>query len=95
MTFQPASTNADWLLALKAYLGVTAIANLAWETLHLPLYTIWTTGSPREQACAVLHCTKGDLRIARSGSRSDRRRCVISATAFYEARLFFEQLLQR
>lgn len=48
MTFQPASTNADWLLALKAYLGVTAIANLAWETLHLPLYTIWTTGSPRE-----------------------------------------------
>ena len=57
MTFQPASTNVDWLLALKAYLGVTAIANLAWETLHLPLYTIWTTGSPREQACgrSALH----------------------------------------
>ena len=45
---------------------MTAIASLAWETLHLPLYTIWTTGSFRDQAFAVLHCTAGDVLIALS-----------------------------
>lgn len=66
MTSHPASTNADWLAALRAYLGVSAIANVIWETLHLPLYTIWTTASAGHQAFAVLHCTAGDILIALS-----------------------------
>jgi hypothetical protein len=43
-----------------------ALANLIWETLHLPLYTLWTQGSAGEKAFAVLHCTGGDLLIALS-----------------------------
>jgi hypothetical protein len=35
-----------------------------WEVLHLPLYTIWTSGTLREQAFAAGHCTLGDLVIA-------------------------------
>lgn len=44
-------------------LAVTAL-NLFWELAHLPLYTIWTTGSARENLFAVLHCTVGDAMIA-------------------------------
>ncbi len=43
---------------------MTVIANLIWETLHLPLYTIWTTASTGQLAFAVLHCTAGDVLIA-------------------------------
>jgi hypothetical protein len=53
-----------WLLGLRAYLGVIFVGNLIWEVFHLPLYTIWPTGSAREQAFAVVHCTLGDLLIA-------------------------------
>ena len=53
-------------MALRTYLGVTAIANVIWETLHLPLYTIWTTASAGRLAVAVLHCTAGDILIALS-----------------------------
>ena len=38
--------------------------NLVWESLQLPLYTIWTTGTGKQQAFAVLHCTVGDAMIA-------------------------------
>ena len=55
-----------WLLGLRVYLGVILVGNLIWETLHLPLYTIWTTGTPWERAFAVVHCTLGDLLIAAS-----------------------------
>lgn len=34
------------------------------ESLHLPLYTIWSYGSIGERAFAVVHCTGGDLLIA-------------------------------
>ena len=64
MTSSPESTGGDWLAAVRAYLGVTAVANLMWEAFHLPLYTIWTSGSLQEQAFAVLHCTVGDVLIA-------------------------------
>lgn len=40
------------------------LANLAWETAQLPLYTIWGKGTAREKAFAVLHCTGGDVLIA-------------------------------
>ena len=54
----------DWLRAFRVYLGAIAIGNLVWETLQLPLYTIWTIGTAGEQAFAVVHCTGGDLLIA-------------------------------
>jgi hypothetical protein len=55
-----------WLSGLRIYLGTILMGNLIWETLHLPLYTIWTTGSRGENAFAVYHCTLGDLLIALS-----------------------------
>ena len=42
------------------YLGLLLIANLAWEVVQLPLYTLWTEASAGEIAWAVLHCTAGD-----------------------------------
>lgn len=55
--------HTDWLRALKVYLGVVATGNLVWEGMHLPLYTIWTSGTVDERAFAVLHCTGGDILI--------------------------------
>ena len=57
---------SDWLRALRVYLAVIVPANLAWETLQLPLYTIWTTGTVAERTFAVVHCTGGDALIALS-----------------------------
>ena len=54
----------DWIAALRAYLSATAFLNLFWEAAQLPLYTIWTDGTIREKAFAVLHCTMGDVLIA-------------------------------
>ncbi|MFN0217386.1 MAG: hypothetical protein ACKVP4_01085 [Hyphomicrobium sp.] len=60
---------ADWNERFRAaviYLGVAAIAHLAWETLQLPLYTIWSSAARWEIAFAVIHCTVGDIMIASS-----------------------------
>lgn len=46
------------------FLGAMAAGNLLWEMAHVPLYTLWVTGSPGEIAYAVLHCTVGDVMIA-------------------------------
>ena len=56
--------SGSWLAALRAYLLTVAAANIIWETAHLPLYTLWQTGTPRENLFAVVHCTLGDLLIA-------------------------------
>jgi hypothetical protein len=56
-------TQARWR-ALCIYAAVIAAGNLGWEALHLPLYTLWRTGTRDEQAFAVIHCTGGDLLIA-------------------------------
>ena len=53
-----------WLAVLRRYLPFVALANLAWEIAHLPLYTLWREGSPGEIAFAVVHCTAGDVLIA-------------------------------
>ena len=53
-----------WIRALRIYLTTVAVANLIWETLQLPLYTIWQTGTLRTQAFAIVHCTIGDVIIA-------------------------------
>ncbi|MBI2311754.1 MAG: hypothetical protein HYU77_04530 [Betaproteobacteria bacterium] len=53
-----------WRFMLLRYLPFMALANLAWEIVQLPLYTIWTSASAREIAFAVVHCTAGDVLIA-------------------------------
>lgn len=59
----PSSRNG-WLRAVRIYLAVSAILHVAWETLQLPLYTVWNTATVGEIAFAVLHCTAGDVAIA-------------------------------
>ena len=43
---------------------MTTGLNLVWETLQLPLYTLWNEGTPLDIGYAVLHCTAGDVLIA-------------------------------
>jgi H+/Cl- antiporter ClcA len=52
------------LRALTTYLLSSVVLHLIWEVLQLPLYTIWRTGTPREIAFAIAHCTVGDVMIA-------------------------------
>ncbi len=54
----------DWIRALRRYLVASAGLHLVWEVAQLPLYTIWSTGTLKQQAFAVLHCTIGDVMIA-------------------------------
>lgn len=61
-----ASVQIGWLNALRHYLSAIALGNLVWEFAHMPLYTLWETGRPREIAFAALHCTGGDILIATS-----------------------------
>lgn len=58
------TVGGEWLSLLRHYLAFIAVANLLWEIFQLPLYTIWTEGTPGEIAFAVMHCTAGDLLIA-------------------------------
>lgn len=58
------SPDQSWLPALRRYLIVSTIGNGAWETLQLPLYTVWRDGTLRDQFVAVAHCTAGDVLIA-------------------------------
>ena len=58
------AASTDWPHALRRYLVASAVLHPVWEILQLPLYTLWTTGTLRQQAFAVLHCTIGDVMIA-------------------------------
>ncbi len=60
------SSAEAWLLSLRGYLMFVTVANLAWEFAHMPLYTLWQTGTVHEIVFAALHCTGGDLLIALS-----------------------------
>ena len=55
--------STPWLSALRGVLLASAAGHLAWETVQLPLYTIWAEGPLSEIVFAVLHCTGGDLLI--------------------------------
>ncbi len=55
---------SDWPQALRRYLGVSIAAHMLWEVAQLPLYTLWTTATRKQQAFAVLHCTDGEAIIA-------------------------------
>lgn len=61
-----AASERTWLGALRRYFVFTAIAHLIWEFAHLPLYSIWLTGTPGELAFAAVHCTGGDILITLS-----------------------------
>lgn len=58
--------SAPFLLSLRRYFLVIAVLNLVWEFVHMPLYTIWSTGSTQEIVFAAVHCTGGDILIAMS-----------------------------
>lgn len=62
--FMAETSPNDWLRALRRYMVAVALANLVWEFAHMPLYTLWETGSSSEIAFAALHCTGGDILIA-------------------------------
>jgi len=55
-----------WLTVLRRYLVAMALGNLAWEFAHMPLYTLWETGTAGEIVFAAIHCTGGDVLIALS-----------------------------
>ena len=55
---------SDWLTTFRRYLLASAVGHLVWELAQLPLYTIWRTGTTRDIATAVVHCTLSDLSIA-------------------------------
>jgi len=52
------------LIVLRRYLAFVLPASLAWETLQLPLFTLWEEGDPGKMTWAALHCAGGDLLIA-------------------------------
>ncbi len=56
--------SISWLSALRRYMAFVAAANLVWEFAHMPLYTLWETGSAGEIVFAAVHCTGGDVLIA-------------------------------
>lgn len=55
--------RAAWRFVALRYAPFLAGLSLAWEVLHLPLYTLWAEGAPAEIAFAVAHCTAGDVLI--------------------------------
>jgi hypothetical protein len=64
MMTAPIEPGRDWTRILRRYLAASAVLHLVWEVVQLPLYTIWSTGTLKQQAFAVLHCTVGDVVIA-------------------------------
>lgn len=59
-------SGRSWISAIRRYIAFLALASLIWEFAHLPLYTIWLTGTPRQLAFAALHCSGGDVLIGLS-----------------------------
>lgn len=52
------------LSAIVFYLALSGTGHFAWEIAHVPLYTIWSTGTLNELFFSVVHCTIGDVMIA-------------------------------
>ena len=65
-TTDPLRDSAPFLLSLRRYFTVIALLNLIWEFAHMPLYTLWSTGTVEEIVFAAVHCTGGDILIAMS-----------------------------
>jgi hypothetical protein len=58
--FQDRAARA--FIALR-YLPWFAALSLAWESAHVPLYTLWSEAEPAYIAFSVIHCTLGDVLI--------------------------------
>jgi hypothetical protein len=59
-----AVNRSAWLTVMRRYFAVMAVGNLVWEFVHMPLYTLWETGTAGEIVFAAIHCTGGDILIA-------------------------------
>jgi hypothetical protein len=59
-----ALNRSAWLTVMRRYFAVMAVGNLVWEFAHMPLYTLWETGTAGEIVFAAIHCTGGDILIA-------------------------------
>jgi hypothetical protein len=59
-----AVNRSTWLTVMRRYFAVMAVGNLVWEIAHMPLYTLWETGTAGEIVFAAIHCTGGDILIA-------------------------------
>lgn len=104
---RPRSRDAgEWLPALRRYMLFVAAVNLTWEFAHIPLYTLWETGTVSEIVFAAVHCTGGDILIALSSVMlslilfgtgswpSERRQLVVASTvAFGLAYTIFSEWL--
>lgn len=55
--------RSAWAFIALRFIPALAVFNLAWESAHLPLYTLWEEGTARSIAFAVFHCTLGDMLI--------------------------------
>lgn len=55
-----------WRFVVLRFVPIFAAANLLWETLQLPLYTLWLEAPRSTQVFAVVHCTVGDILIGTS-----------------------------
>src|SRR5215471_287040 len=62
-TCNSAASDGPLLPWVALAIGLAAIGHFFWEAVQLPLYTLWRTGTPREIAFAVIHCTGGDILI--------------------------------
>lgn len=59
-----AALSKEFIRNVAAWAGFAFMLNLAWEVAQLPLYTIFSAGTPKEIAFALGHCTAGDVLIA-------------------------------
>ncbi len=56
--------RASWLGFVRRYMVLSALANLLWEFLQMPLYTLWQDESVLKIFLFGLHCSAGDVAIA-------------------------------
>lgn len=55
--------GATWRLISRGYLPWLGLLNLAWESAHVRLYTLWNEATTAYIAFSVVHCTLGDVFI--------------------------------
>jgi hypothetical protein len=56
--------SMEFIRHAAAWAGFAFVLNLVWEVAQLPLYTIFSAGTPKEIAFSLAHCTAGDVLIA-------------------------------
>ena len=69
-------TSRTWTRFFLRYASFMGLTNLAWESIHLPLYTLWTEGDlgdlvflPRTMFDASAELTLDDVSPAEIGER--------------------------